>query len=93
MKIQHDYTNDSIYVTTKEIKEGLVEGMTKKLQMECFDISSQTYDKLKKGIIPHAKIGKHNGVVDIDEEMNERKQGLHKCNYPISKCTCEAKEQ
>ena len=93
MKTQHDFTNDPIFVTTDEIKSGLVHGINKSSQMECFDISSEIYDKLKKGIITHAKIGKHNGVVDIDEELEERKQGLHKCNYPVSKCACEAKEK
>ena len=92
MNNKHDYENDPIYVTRKEIMETLQQDGSKKSMVECFDIKPELYDKLKKGLIPAVRLGKHNGVVDIDEELQERKQGLHKCNYPITKCTCEAKE-
>lgn len=88
MNQKHDYENDELFVTIKEIKEGLKEGMTKSSQMECFDISSETYNKLKKGTIKFARLGKRNGVVDVDEEMAYRKARRLDCNYPAIKCTC-----
>ena len=93
MKSSHDYENDELFVTTREIKEGLKEGMIKSSQMECFDISSKTYDKLKKGTIKFTRLGKRNGVVDVEEEIADRKAKRLDCNYPATKCTCVIKKQ
>ena len=94
MNGKHDYENDPIYVTTKEIKEGLKSGeMSKKSSMECFDISSEQYDKLKKGLIPAVKMGKNNRLEDVEEYLEERRKGTDGCNYPISKCSCKESKQ
>ena len=94
MKSRHDYENDELFVTPQEIKDGLKEGMTKSSQMECFDISSETYNKLKKGTIKFARLGRRNGVVDVDEVLQLRKEKRYiECNYPATKCTCVIKKQ
>ena len=89
MNAKHDYENDPIYVTTDEIKESLKEGSNKASMLDGFDISSETYNKLKKGEIKFARLGKNNAFVDIDEELTERKEKLQVCNYPMSKCICK----